>query len=58
MSRWRDPVMNCLVDALKLSVRACLLIDGIILSAFTVWLVYNGVIKLGRWLNEWLFVGP
>ena len=58
MLRWRDPVMKGLVDALRLSMRACLLIDGIIVSVFSVWFVGKSVLKLADWLNVNLFTNP
>jgi hypothetical protein len=58
MSRWREPVMNGLADGLKLAVRACLLVDGIVIAAFSVWFVTKGVLKLAHWLDSWLFVSP
>jgi hypothetical protein len=58
MPRWREPVLNWLADGLKLAVRACLLIDAIVIAAFSVWFVSKGVLKLAHWLDTWLFVGP
>lgn len=52
---WRKNLADWLTDLLRLAARAGLLIDAIIISAFTVWFVAKGCRKLMELVDEWLF---
>jgi len=52
---WHRNIGDVLADALRLLARAGLLINAIILSAFSVWFVFKGCLKLAQTLDAWLF---
>ena len=52
---WRKHVGDICADLLRLIARAGLLLDCIIISAFTVWFVWKGCWKLADHFNDWLF---
>ena len=54
---WRKNSGQLAADILRMIARACLLIDCIIICAFTVWFVWKGAWKLMDLCNTWFFGG-
>ena len=58
MAGWKQNAATFLADALRLTIRACLLIDGILLALFSIWFCANFLIHTVHWLDRILFSGP
>lgn len=52
---WKQTLATFLTDALRLSIRSCLLIDGILLSLFSIWFCFKFLFQIVNWLNRVLF---
>jgi len=52
---WQTSFAVFLQDMLRLAVRSCLLIDGILVALFSVWFVANSMYELMQWFDGWLF---
>jgi len=55
---WKQSVAIFLVDALRLSIRACIFIDGILLALFSIWFCVKFLFQFVNWLNTTLFGSP
>lgn len=55
---WKQSVATFLVDALRLSIRACIFIDGILLALFSIWFCTKFLFQAVNWLNRVLFDTP
>ena len=55
MKNWKQSLMNFFTDAMRISIRACLLIDGILLALFSIWFCYKFIGHSMKWLNRILF---
>jgi len=55
---WKTTVIDVLRDGLRFCAGACILIDGILLSVFSVWFVARFLWHLVAWLNRTLFLEP
>lgn len=58
MSNWKQSSATFLTDALRLSIRACLFIDGILLALFSIWFCIKFLYSTMNWLNRVLFNSP
>ena len=54
---WKRTLTDLFADWLRLIARAGLLLDGILLSIFSVWFVWRGVWKLMEVCDTWIFGG-
>ena len=54
---WRRTLADLLADWLRLIAWAGLLVDGILISIFSVWFVWRGIWKLMELSEAWLFGG-
>jgi hypothetical protein len=52
---WRQSIISVLSDALRFIVTGCLMIDGILLAAFSVWFVGRFLLQVFRLLNRTWF---
>lgn len=55
---WRQSLATFLTDALRLSIRSCLFIDGILLAVFSIWFCYKFLFQIVNWLNRVFFAAP
>ncbi len=55
---WKKSVAAFLADALRLLIRVCLFIDGILLALLSIYVTFRFVFQVGRWLNRVLFSSP
>ena len=55
---WKQTALEKLGEALGFLGKACLIIDAILLSVFSVWFVGNFLWHLCGWLNRTLFGQP
>ena len=58
MSSWKVSLANILMDILRLSIRICIFIDGIMLAGLSVYFTFRFVVQLAGWLNKTLFSSP
>ena len=54
---WKQNLSSLLADLLRLSIRVCLFVDGILLALFSVWLTFRFLYQTIGWLNRVLFSG-
>ena len=52
---WQQSFSTIVADVLRLIVRGALLIDCILIAAFSTWFVFKSVLEIRNWLNGWLF---
>lgn len=52
---WKQTVIDLLSDGLRFCARGALLLDGILISVFTVWLTARTLWHLVKWLNRVCF---
>jgi hypothetical protein len=55
---WKTSLASFLTDALRLSIRSCLFIDGILLALFSIWFIVRFLGSAIGWLNRVLFNSP
>ena len=55
---WKQTAIAILADMLRFLGRAALLVDAILLSVFSVWLVWKLVFHSADWLNRTIFSSP
>jgi hypothetical protein len=55
MNVWRQNIIDLLSNALRFTAMACLMIDGILLSCFTVWFCIRFLHNFMAYLNRVLF---
>ena len=55
---WKQTVISVMADLLRFLGRSAILVDAILISVFSVWLVWKLVWHTGQWLNRTLFSGP
>lgn len=55
---WKQSTVEFLSDALRFSVRACLLVDGILMAVLSVWFVWRFVWHVKGWLARVMFDSP
>jgi hypothetical protein len=55
---WKQSLATFLTDALRLSIRSCLFIDGILLALFSVWFCFKCLFQIVNWLDRVLFDAP
>ena len=55
MAAWKQSMMTFFADALRLTIRACLLVDGILLALFSIWFCWNLLRQLMTWCARVLF---
>lgn len=58
MSNWKTTLATFLTDLLRITIRVCLFIDGILLSLLSVYLTYRFVLHTGDWMNRTFFSSP
>ncbi len=52
---WKNNLATFLTDSLRLSIRACLFIDGIFLALFSIWFTVRFLTNAIAWLNRVFF---
>ena len=55
---WKTNLATFLTDALRLSIRACLFLDGILLALFSIYFTVRFLASAIGWLNRVLFEKP
>ena len=55
---WKQNVATLLADMLRLSIRACLFIDGILIALASIWLCGKCLYFSMNWLNRVCFNSP
>ncbi len=58
MSNWKVSLANILTDILRLSIRICIFVDGIMLAVLSVYFTFRLVVQIAGWLNRTLFSNP
>jgi len=58
MSNWKQDITTLLAEILRLSIRACLLVDGILIAMATVWFCGKFLYYSVNWLNRTMFDSP
>jgi hypothetical protein len=58
MSNWKQTTITLLADLLRLSIRVCLFIDGILAAMFSIWLCAKLLYFAINWLNRTVFGTP
>ena len=52
---WKSSTLEFLGDAMRFVGRACLILDVILISVFSVWFTAKILWNLGSWLNRTIF---
>jgi hypothetical protein len=52
---WKQNITDFLRNGLRFAITACLFIDGIILSVWSVWFVGKFMLKLTTWIDRTIF---
>jgi len=55
---WKQSLATFLADALRLSIRVCLFIDGILIAVASIWFCCKFLFFSMNWLNRVLFDSP
>ncbi len=55
---WKQTIATFLAEALRLSIRVCLFIDGILIAMASVWFCFRVLHFTMNWLNRVLFDSP
>jgi len=55
---WKQNLTTFLTDTLRLSIQACLFVDGILLALFSIWFCVKFLIQIVNWLNRTVFGAP
>ncbi len=55
---WKQNITTFLTDALRLSIRACFFLDGILLALFSIWFCVKFLSQTIDWLNRSIFNTP
>ena len=58
MANWKQTTLTLLADMLKLSIRICLVIDGILVALFSIWFCGKLLYFVIHWLNRTVFGSP
>jgi len=54
---WKQTIITVMAEGLRFFGRACVLIDVILVSVFSVWLVSKTLWHAAAWLNRTVFSG-
>jgi len=55
---WKQTAAGILADMLRLSIRVCMFIDGIMVAFFSIWFCFKFLYFSINWLNRILFGSP
>jgi len=55
---WRQSLAQFLVDLLRVAIRVCLFIDGIMVAIFSIWFCGKFLYFTLNWLNSSMFSSP
>ena len=55
---WKQTAISVMADMLRFLGRAALLVDAILISVFSIWLVWRLVWHTAQWLDRALFSSP
>ena len=58
MSNWKQSMATFLAEMLRLSIRMCLFIDGILIALASIWFCFKFLYFFMNWLNRVLFDTP
>ena len=58
MSNWKQSLATFLAEMLRLSIRMCLFIDGILIALASIWFCFKFLYFSMNWLNRVLFDSP
>jgi len=58
MSKWKSSLAKTLADLLRLSIKVCLFINGILLALLSIYITYKFVLHVGAWANHTFFSSP
>ena len=56
--RWRQSIIDALSDALRFLIKFALILDGIMVSVFSIWFTAMFLWRLHEWLLRVLFGSP
>ena len=55
MAAWKQSALMLLMDILRVSIRVCLFIDGILLALFSIWFCTKFLLHTLNWLDRVMF---
>ena len=55
---WKQSIPSLLIDILRVAIRGCLLINGILLALFSIWFTVRFLYSGMHWLSRVLFDTP
>lgn len=58
MSNWKHNFSAMLMDLLRLSIRICLFIDGILLALLSVYVTFRFATHAAGWISRTFFSSP
>lgn len=58
MSNWKHNFAAILMDLLRLTIRICLFIDGIVLALLSVYITVRFAIHAAGWISRTFFSSP
>ena len=58
MTGWKQTLATFLAEALRLSIRVCLFIDGILIAMASIWFTGKSLYFSINWLNRVFFDSP
>ena len=58
MANWKQTTVTLLADLLRLTIRICFFVDGIMAAGFSIWLCFKVLYFAINWLNRTVFGSP